>query len=389
MKTVLENMKLEVYEIFDYLHTHPEISWEEKNTTDYLTTILERYGYKTTRFDDCTGVIGEKGKGDFTVGLRADIDALWQEVDGEMRANHSCGHDAHMTTVIGTMILLDHLSYCFPGKIKIIFQPAEEKGNGALTLVNKGLVDDVDYLYGLHVRPFQEVEDGKASPAILHGAARTIEGKIKGEDSHGARPHLGPNAIEVATSIVNQLNAIHINPMVPHSVKMTQMNTLGGSPNIIPGSATFGLDVRAQTNEVMEELGEKIELIRSSLSKFYGVDIFLETKSNVAAAIENVEAQSIMSEAIKEAVGDESLVPTIITPGGEDFHFYTLKRPKIKATMLGLGCDLRPGLHHPKMTFNREALLKGIEIMTRAVITTFDKYEKEIDINSHQTKEKN
>lgn len=376
MKSVIENMKLEVYEIFDHLHTHPEISWEETNTTEYLNAILQKYGYKTTTFEDCTGVIGERGKGNFTVGLRADIDALWQEVDGEMCANHSCGHDAHMTTVIGTVMLLDRLAYSFPGKIKIIFQPAEEKGNGALTLIDKGVVDDIDYLFGLHVRPFQEVVSGKASPAILHGAARSIEGKIKGEDSHGARPHLGPNAIEVAASIVSQLNAIHINPMVPHSVKMTQLNTLGNSSNIIPGSATFSLDLRAQTNEVMEELSEKVELIGSSLSKIYGVDIQLETRSNVAAATENEEAQRILSEAIQQAIGHENLVPPIVTPGGEDFHFYTQKRPKVNATMLGLGCDLRPGLHHPKMTFNRAALLTGIEIMARAVITTFDKHGK-------------
>lgn len=372
MKKLLDSMKTEVFDIFKFLHTHPEISWKEQHTTEYLADFLVKLGYNITRFDNCTGVIGEKGEGDITVGLRSDIDALWQEVNGKMCANHSCGHDAHMTITIGTVMLLDKLSYHFPGKVKVIFQPAEETGKGALKFVEKGAVDDVDFLFGLHLRPFQEIEDRKAAPAILHGAARFIEGKIIGEDSHGARPHLGTNAIEVATAFVNQLNGIHLNPIVPHSAKMTQLNTSGGSPNTIPGSATFGLDLRAQTNEIMEQLVEKIERIGSSLSKLYGVKIHLETKSNVAAATRNDAAERLMANAIKQTIGAENLNPPIVTPGGEDFHFYTLKRTNIKATMLGLGCNLQPGLHHPNMTFNQEALLTGIEIMTRVVMNTFE-----------------
>jgi amidohydrolase len=80
------------------------------------------------------------------------------------------------------------------------------------------------------------------------------------------------------------------------------------------------------------------------------------------------EALQLMRKAIVDTVGEENTRPPVVTPGGEDFHFYTLKRPNIKATMLGLGCGLHPGLHHPQMTFNRQALITGVEILTRTVL---------------------
>jgi amidohydrolase len=91
----------------------------------------------------------------------------------------------------------------FNGTLRCIFQPAEEKGNGALKMVEKGIVDDVDYLFGVHLRPKEELELGFAAPSIRHGAAIFLEGKIIGEDTHGARPHLGVNAIEVGYAIQN------------------------------------------------------------------------------------------------------------------------------------------------------------------------------------------
>src|SRR5690606_30074781 len=124
-------------------------------------------------------------------------DALWQEVDGEYKANHSCGHDAHMTLAVGTLLALRDAGIPKQGKLKVIFQPAEEKGTGALSFVEKGIVDDIDYLYGVHLRPVHELPNGHATPAILHGSAKMLKGKIHGTDAHGARPHEGENAIEV------------------------------------------------------------------------------------------------------------------------------------------------------------------------------------------------
>jgi amidohydrolase len=364
-----------ILEHFRFLHNHPELSWEEVQTTKYIEKILLASGCKVRTFEDCTGVIGEIGEGKPVVALRADMDALWQEVNGEFRPNHSCGHDAHMAMVLGVIEEVNRLHNRPKGTIRFIFQPAEEKGTGALKLVDKGVVDDVDYLYGVHLRPIQEMSSGKATPVIIHGAARFIEGRITGEDLHGARPHLGTNAIEVGASLVQMTNGIHLDPLAPYSVKMTSFQAGGKSLNIIPGQATFGLDLRAQTNAAMNMLVDKVKVRVKAIETYYDVEIPLELTAHIAAAEVNLEAQTLMGLAIKEVLGAESVEPPLVTTGGDDFHFYTIKRPHIKATMLGLGCDLTPGLHHPNMTFNHEALALGSAILIKVLLLTLEKGE--------------
>ncbi len=364
-----------VHQTFQHLHNHPEISWEEVETTKYIKELLEQSGCRVTVFEDCTGVIGEYGTGEDVpvVGIRADMDALWQEVDGVFQPNHSCGHDAHMSMVLGVLWKLEqHPELAGKIKVKFIFQPAEETGEGALKMVEKHVIDDVDYLFGVHLRPGQEIKMGQASPVIVHGATKTYEGVIKGEDAHGARPHLNVNAIEVGAQIVNMLNKIHLDPQVPCSVKMTRFQAGGKSTNIIPGSAAFALDLRAQTNEAMAELEKQVNDIFAAIRQLYNIDIEITNKNGIAAAVVNEEATKIMERAIVAVLGEEGLVPTLVTPGGDDFHYYTIKKTSLKATMLGLGCDLAPGLHHPYMTFNKDALIKGVEILYRALLNTYN-----------------
>lgn len=360
--------------IFTHLHTNPEISWQEEQTTSYIKDLLSSYPCEITTFDDMTGLIVEIGNGKPVVALRADIDALWQEVGGQFQANHSCGHDAHMTIAIGTFLSIINNETPPQGTFRFIFQPAEEKGTGALSLVNKGIADDIDYLYGMHLRPIEELRTGQFSPVIAHGAAKFFKGTIKGDDAHGARPHLNANAIQVGTDFFQQLNNIHMNPMIPHSVKMTRFSAGGKSSNIIPGNAEFSIDLRAQTNEVMDKLTEQVKRIATMLSQYYDVVILIEEGANIAAAVINEEAISFMKDAITDTVGKNHLVTKINTTGGDDFHFYTLKRPHIKASMLGIGCDLSPGLHHPKMTFNFDAIPKAVEILTNVLLKTAQQY---------------
>ncbi|WP_371809525.1 M20 peptidase aminoacylase family protein [Halobacillus sp. Marseille-Q1614] len=375
MRLIEKHIGQRVTETFQYLHNHAEISWEEIETTKYLADTLEKSGCKVTTFEDCPGVIGEYGNfnGDLpVVGVRADMDALWQQVDGEFKANHSCGHDAHMAMVLGLLWKLNQVPELTEKiAVKFIFQPAEEKGSGALKMVDKGVIDEVDYLYGIHLRPKQEVEMGDASPVISHGAVRMYDVEIKGEDAHGARPHLNHNAIEIGSQIVQQLGKIHVDPTIPHSVKMTKFHAGGKSANIIPGSASFSLDLRAQTNEVMDEIEGQVQKIFESVRSLYNVVVETTHIDAIAAARTNEEAIDIMSAAITKALGKDHLHPPLVTPGGDDFHFYTIERPSLRATMIGIGCDLSPGLHHPNMTFNQEALMNGVEILYQSVLTTY------------------
>ena len=376
MKSALLDVKPIIEDVFNHLHTHPEVSWKEIETTKYITQLLADEDVQIETFHDSTGLVVTVGSGDYCVGLRTDIDALWQEVDGIYQANHSCGHDGHMTMAIGALLVLKKIGIPKTGRLKVIFQPAEEKGTGALSFVNKGIVDDIDYLYGVHLRPIQEIGHGYAAPAILHGSAKMITGSIRGTDTHGARPHLGQNVIEVMALLVQAIHSIKVDPMVPHSAKLTMFQAGGESINIIPGNAIFSIDVRSQTNQVMDQLMDRVKKAIRSVADLAEVEINYEVVAEIAGAEVDDSAVEMMAQAIKKTVGEPFLVPPIVTPGGEDFHYYTLKRPSVKATMLGLGCDLSPGLHHPEMKFNQDSLLTGIEILVRTVIHTFEHLEQ-------------
>ncbi|MFC0561332.1 M20 peptidase aminoacylase family protein [Halalkalibacter alkalisediminis] len=371
MKPIVKSLHVQLNDIFDHLHANPELSWKEKKTTAYLKQLLERHGVRVNTFSDCTGLIAEIGSGQPVIAVRADMDALSQEVNGVIQANHSCAHDAHMTIAVGVLLTLNNQNLP-KGTIRFIFQPAEEVGNGALKLVEKQVVDDVDYLYGVHLRPIQELKGGQATPAIIHGAGLFFKGKIIGEDTHGARPHLGVNAIEVGSTIVEQLKGIYLDPQVPYSVKMTKFQAGGEHANIIPGSAVFSIDMRAQTNECLQQLRKKVENSIEAIEKLYDLEIQLQVLDYVPAAEVDKQAEAMMEAAILKVLGQENFVKPIVTSGGDDFHFYTIKRPHIKATMLGLGANLTPGLHHPHMTFDRETILTGVEILAHTVVNTLN-----------------
>ncbi|WP_286141641.1 M20/M25/M40 family metallo-hydrolase [Bacillus sp. AFS001701] len=157
---------------YQHLHKHAEISWKEFETTGFICEQLEKLNIPYETFEDITGVVGYWGNKDEgpTIGIRSDMDAFWQLVDGDWKANHSCGHDAHMTMVLYAITCLKEIGYEPKGLIKIIFQPAEETGKGAKAIIEKGILNDVKLLLGLHVRPVQELKFGKAAPAIYHGA---------------------------------------------------------------------------------------------------------------------------------------------------------------------------------------------------------------------------
>lgn len=355
------DVKERITEWFDHFHSHPEVSWKEVETTAKLVDILSDMGVKHQTFDDVTGVVAEIGEGDRIIAVRADIDALWQEVGGVYKANHSCGHDANMSMVLGALAYLQ--GEALGSKIRFIFQPAEEKGNGANSMIERGAIDGVSHLFGVHLRPQEEIPFGKVTPAIHHGAALFLEGKITGEDAHGARPQQGKNALDPLFAIAQFVKTIHFSPYEAYSAKMTKVQAGGESLNIIPGTASFAIDTRAQSNAVLNELKERISTGVESIGKLHDVKIELTWSDYTPAAEVSEEAASIATEAIMETVGEQAFAPAIITSGSDDFHFYTIHNPELKAAMIGIGADLGPGLHHPAMTFKREALDIGARVL--------------------------
>ncbi|MBM7634732.1 amidohydrolase [Geomicrobium sediminis] len=355
--------------IYHDLHELAEISGEEYQTTRYLTNHLQQLGLHVHHFKTTTGLYVEVGHGKRIIALRADIDAVDQQVNGEWKANHSCGHDAHMTIALGVISNLLNRQSTLPEDhtYRFIFQPAEETGLGAMSLCKEGVIDDVSMLFGMHLRPIQELSSGQYSPAIQHGASRFMTGTITGDDAHGARPHLNVNSIQVGMDFVAKLNAMSLDPMATYSAKMTAFHAGGKSPNIIPGNAHFSLDLRADENDTMELLTANIMNIKDTLRSYYGVEIELTIGDDTPGAVIDEVAEAILSKAIVECVGEQNLKPRLHTPGSDDFHNYTIYHPALKATMLGIGCNLEPGLHHPAMHFDLDQLRAAVRILSHAM----------------------
>jgi amidohydrolase len=360
-----ENYENEILGWFEYFHTHPELSWNEYKTTEKIACILEGLSVSYRLFSDVTGLVAEIGEGEEVIAVRADIDALWQEVNGVWQENHSCGHDANMSMVLGALLYLKDKPV--NKKIRFIFQPAEEKGNGSLAMIERGVIDKVSTLFGVHLRPADELPLGKVSPSIHHGAAIFLEGKVIGVDAHGARPHQGKNAIDVVFALHNFVKSLYLSPFEPYSAKLTKFAAGGENLNIIPGTAEFALDVRSQKNELIDILKDKIDTGIRSLIDLYGVEIEWNWSDFTPGAEVSEEAETIADEAIRQIVGVEGIAPPVITSGSDDFHFYTIKKPELKATMIGIGADLRPGLHHPNMTFNKSVLDLGARILAETL----------------------
>src|SRR5699024_7020274 len=140
-------------------------------------------------FKNIPGRYVEIGQNKPIIGLRSAMDALMHNVEGVMQANHSCGHDAHMTIALGVMTRFTQVEAALTGTIRAIFQPAEELGNGSVKVIKEGSIDDLDYLYGVHVRPHNEITYPNCAPSIEHGSSTFMRGKIHGKDHHGARPN--------------------------------------------------------------------------------------------------------------------------------------------------------------------------------------------------------
>lgn len=364
---------------YHHLHSIAEVSWKEYETMKFLCSELDRLGLHYETFPEHTGVVAYWGnqKDGPTFGIRSDIDALFQNVNGVWKANHSCGHDAHMTMVLNAIICLKEIGFNPNGLLKIIFQPAEESGKGADAIIEKGIIEDVDFLLGIHVRPIQEMENGKASAAIYHGATTLLKGEVKGVQAHGSRPNQGINVIDSVGMIVQAINSVRIDPTVSASAKVTMIKAGGDNFNIIPDYAEFGIDVRAEKNEVMSDLLKQIEHAVMTAGSVNRAEVTLSPQASMVAAEACPEFERIVEEAIVEALGEQGLVPPPVTPGGEDFHFYKKSYPNLKSTMVGLGTGLEPGLHHPNMSFEHDSLLNGVKILSLAIEKVMGKRKRD------------
>ncbi|WP_246432025.1 M20/M25/M40 family metallo-hydrolase [Paenibacillus endophyticus] len=232
-----------------------------------------------------------------------------------------------------------------------------------------GCLDDVDYLLGIHLRPAKEMPEGMASSAIYHGACAILEGEVFGRQAHAARPADGVNVVDILADVVHAVRDISASySSIPASCKVTKLHVPNESSNIIPDYASFSIDLRAQTNQAMDALLPELLSAVQSVGRASDGSVELRMKNRMAAARPDPYLEALVGDVIAELLGDDGRVQPPVTPGGEDFHFYPLHKPELRATMIGLGCGLLPGLHHPQMRFDLDALEIGATILALSVV---------------------
>jgi len=347
-------------------HMWPELKYEEERTSKIVEEHLREWGYRIKRVG--TGIIADIGEGEKTIALRADMDALpiqeendvpyKSRVPGKM---HACGHDAHTAMLLGAgKIIAEHIEE-FNGRVRLIFQPAEEGGNGALKMIEGGALKGVDAIFGLHV--WMDLPSGvigiREGP-FLAGAG-FFEAKIIGKGGHGASPHETVDPIPIASEIVLALQTVvsrNVDPKETAVVSVTAIN--GGTTfNVIPEEVSLKGTFRFYKNEVGELLKRRIKEITEGISSAHGAGAELSVHDLTPPTINNPRMAQFAREVAKKyglRYGD--VQPSM---GAEDFAYYLQSVPGAFLT-LGIRNE-KKGIvypaHHPKFNVDEDVLYLG------------------------------
>ena len=350
------------------LHEMPELALHEEKTAAYVAEKLEALGIETHRnVGGTTGVLGIiRGKEPGPVMmLRADMDALPFVIDGKPCCIHACGHDGHTAMLLAAASRLK--DKVRRGTLKLLFQPAEETLDGAPAMIKAGVIDDVDMILRAHIRPIQDVPAGKICPAVRHTASTTVFVEMEGRGAHASRPHLGVNAIDVSCAVIEGVQAIWLDPKMSWSSKATQIHADAGATNTVPDKARITFDVRAQTNDLMDALLKRMEEVVNGTAAAYGAKGKLIRNAVCPACWYDDDFTAEVADAIRETAGEENLAHDC-GGGGEDFHFYKLHRPQMKAAYFGVGVGATPGLHAATMHFDDSLLKLGVNVFENMVL---------------------
>lgn len=369
-----------------HLHRHPELSYQEFETTEYIIERLEELDITVDRLlkTGCVGVLQGGKKSDRVIALRADIDALAIQEEGEhkeeflsqnMGIAHCCGHDGHTANLLGTAKILSRLRDEIEGTVLLIFQPGEEKlPGGGRMLCETGYLQDkgVDVIYGLHSSP--DYKPGTIATRKGPLMARPDEFKIdiQGTGGHAASPHLTVDPIVLAARIVNDIQTIvsrSINPTEPAVVTVGKI-TGGTTHNIIPGKVEMLGTVRTFSEETADTIKNKIEAIVKGVTESAGASYSFRFDYGYPAVINTDWSTEVVMETARELFGNDSVVvredPIM---AGEDFAFYQQHFP---GTFFFLGSGKEEtgstySWHHPRYNIDEACFKTGSALMASLV----------------------
>lgn len=376
----------EVVALRRHFHTHPELSNQEFNTQQRIMEELTSLGLEPRKIAG-TGVVAEL-KGSLpgkTVAVRADIDALelqdecgkpYQSVNPG--ACHACGHDGHMSMLIGLAKLLVGMKDKLPGTVRFLFQPAEEKlPGGAMTIIAEGGLSGVDAIIGAHL--WQPVQIGTIGLSYDRFMASADEFTItvQGRGGHGSMPHQTVDALLVGAQIAVALNTIvsrNVNPLEQAVISLGVFKA-GDVFNIIPDTAVLNGTVRVFDQTVRLDIFSRIEQITKGICEAAGATYSFDKVFGYPPLINNADITAVFAAAGAETLGADNVLTVKPSMGAEDFSYYLEKVPGA-FIFIGAG-NPEKGIshphHHPKFDIDERSLGYGLEIMARTALKLLSK----------------
>jgi hippurate hydrolase len=363
------------------LHAHPELGFEEERTSGIVRDHLAQAGLAVTAGLGGTGLVAtlQAGNGHRRIALRADMDALAMSetaadrphrstVDGRM---HACGHDGHTVMLLGAARALAR-SRAFSGTVHFIFQPAEEGRGGAQAMVADGFFErfPVDAVYGLHNMPGLAVDE----MAVVEGPQLASSDRwhvtFRGEGTHGAKPHLGRDAVTAAGQFLTALHTIvarRVDPLQPAVVSACALRAGDfAALNVIPDEVTIGGTARAYSAEVRDQIEAEINNLAQGTASMYGIACDYRYLRQIPPVINEPDATR---RALGAARAAAATVRTSFPPStaGDDFAVFSGRVPGCYV-WLGNGPAEDGALHHAsRYDFNDAAIPTGVRFWTALV----------------------
>ncbi len=353
------------------LHRYPELSWGENRTAQAICNFLKHEGisYRTDVAE--TGVVAElPGPPNVSyVLLRADTDALPIEEETGLEFSsthkgvmHACGHDGHTAMVLGAAKLLSRESN-LPAPVRFIFQPAEEKGTGALAMIKEGVLDKAGMIFGGHLDRHCKAGGIIVSEGPVNASSDMFRIEITGQGAHGARPHESIDAVVVGSLMIMALQTIvsrEVDPAFPSVVSVGSFQA-GTASNVIAGHAILSGTIRAQHQHIREHLQTAIKRIADSIGQLHGAKVNVTMTQGTPPVVNSQEMTQLVREAAIQTVGQDNVFPLrTANMGGEDFSYYLEKIPGAYVRFGGqvAGRENFPA-HSSKFDFDEQALAIG------------------------------
>ena len=364
------------------LHQHPELAFEEHETAKAVTNFLQELKIPCRTGIGKTGVVAllEGAAPGRTVGLRADMDALpiheqtglpfASKTAGKM---HACGHDVHTVIALGVAATLHELRDSLKGRVKFIFQPAEETLSGAQAMIADGVLDDpkIDLILGYHNWPAVQAGRVGYNAGAVMSAADAFDITLKGRDGHGAHPHLGIDALAAGAHFVSQLQTIvsrEVKPLAAAVVTVGEFHA-GRARNIIAGAAQLKGIVRTMEPGLSEKIEAAMRRMLEGVKVGMRVDYDLDWKRMAPPLRNNPEILARLLGSAREALGKENVLelpePSM---GSEDFAWFAENVP---AAHLRIGSKidgLDTAIHRSNYDCNELAIPVGVRVLARAAL---------------------